>query len=289
MSQIPIPFASMFKFTFQVPYIAKMAGESEDYPLSETGIPFPESALLPCFCSSEDRPFADVYLGWNEKGIGCQIIVNLAKKLPSFQAAESGKMGNRTTLWLDTRGDRSGHRATRTCRKIRLQYKISRAELNNYSPTVSRKKSKNWTPIEVLPIPRALQEPKLPNIETISLGTSVQDSQYHVNIFIGKEALIGYDPLENPLLGFYYEIIDEFLGNQTPTVGEEFPYDHDPHFWVNLELLPSTAPPSKELSDSSEQKSRKKNNSKSYSSQEAGDENAKPRKSQKPKRNSRSA
>ena len=54
--------------------------------------------------------------------------------------------------------------------------------------------------------------------------------------FLPAVVLNGFDPEQNPRLGFYYAIRDAELGEQTLTVGSDFPYADDPSLWSVLEL-----------------------------------------------------
>ena len=61
-------------------------------------------------------------------------------------------------------------------------------------------------------------------------------SGYHLEAFLTAAGLTGYDPEQNPRLGFYYVVHDQELGNQVLSVGGEFPYAEDPSLWSVLEL-----------------------------------------------------
>ncbi len=49
--------------------------------------------------------------------------------------------------------------------------------------------------------------------------------------------LHGFDPDQNPRLGFYYAVRDAELGEQVLSVGSDFPYWEDPSLWAVLELV----------------------------------------------------
>jgi hypothetical protein len=49
--------------------------------------------------------------------------------------------------------------------------------------------------------------------------------------------LNGFDPEQNPRLGFYYAIRDSELGEQVLSVGSDFPYWEDPSLWSVLQLV----------------------------------------------------
>jgi hypothetical protein len=49
--------------------------------------------------------------------------------------------------------------------------------------------------------------------------------------------LAGFDPDQNRRLGFCYAVHDAELGDQTLSVGADFPYWEDPSLWSVLELV----------------------------------------------------
>jgi hypothetical protein len=61
---------------------------------------------------------------------------------------------------------------------------------------------------------------------------------YLLRAHIPARAITGFDPSEQPRLGFTYAVTDRELGWQTFTVGSEFPFPSDPTLWGSLELLP---------------------------------------------------
>jgi hypothetical protein len=59
---------------------------------------------------------------------------------------------------------------------------------------------------------------------------------YRLEAWLPGDALTGFDPQANPLLGFYFYVRDAELGEQFLSVGHEFPFAHDPSLWSTLEL-----------------------------------------------------
>jgi hypothetical protein len=59
---------------------------------------------------------------------------------------------------------------------------------------------------------------------------------YLLEAIIAASALHGYDPENHPRLGFFYWIRDLELGDQTLTVGPDFPFWEDPSLWCTLQL-----------------------------------------------------
>ncbi len=59
---------------------------------------------------------------------------------------------------------------------------------------------------------------------------------YVLEAWLSSDQLTGYNPEANPSLGFYYYLRDNELGEQFLTVGQEYPFVHDPSLWTSLEL-----------------------------------------------------
>ncbi len=64
----------------------------------------------------------------------------------------------------------------------------------------------------------------------------------HMNLLLvarsGRPAVLhGFDPEQNPRLGFCYAVRDAELGEQVLSVGADFPYAEDPSLWSVLELV----------------------------------------------------
>ena len=60
---------------------------------------------------------------------------------------------------------------------------------------------------------------------------------YTLTAFAPAAALGGYDPAQQPRLGFTYAVLDRERGLQTFAAGPEFPYEEDPSCWAELRLV----------------------------------------------------
>jgi len=85
-------------------------------------------------------------------------------------------------------------------------------------------------------INRALQDAPLIAANAVPFRNTRTKSGYVVEAFLPAGALTGFDPDQNPRLGFYYAVRDAELGEQVLSVGSEFPYWEDPSLWSVLEL-----------------------------------------------------
>ena len=59
-----------------------------------------------------------------------------------------------------------------------------------------------------------------------------------LSAFLPAVALTGFSPVDNPKLGFTYWLFDRERGEQTFSVGTEFPFPSDPSLWGTLEMVP---------------------------------------------------
>ena len=90
--------------------------------------------------------------------------------------------------------------------------------------------------ISLLAINRAKESPREIDTRALKIKADKRLGGYSLQAFIGSEALTGYNPADQPSLGFYYALADRELGPQTMSMGNEFPFDEDPSLWGTLEL-----------------------------------------------------
>ena len=89
-------------------------------------------------------------------------------------------------------------------------------------------------------INRALQDAPLGAARRRSRSSScAAQGGYRLEAFLPAAVLNGFDPEQNPRLGFYYAVRDAELGEQVLSVGPDFPYAEDPSLWSVLELVPA--------------------------------------------------
>ncbi len=69
----------------------------------------------------------------------------------------------------------------------------------------------------------------------------VKPNGYQLSAFIPAGALTGFQPEEHPRLGFTYFLFDREFGEQSFSLGSEFPFAADPSLWGTLELVGNRA------------------------------------------------
>lgn len=213
-----VPYRFLVRMMYGCPYVADMPGDGE-----ESLIELPESARLDPFAEIDAAPrFADVRLGWNDTGLGLSVEVRGKDQYPAGDP-ERPRQSDGITLWLDTRGDRSGHRATRTCHQFHFLAAGGGSEQDE--PLFAQSK-----------IHRALQDAPLAAAGDVPFRCERRKGGYRIEAFLSANILHGYDPEQNPRLGVFYAVRDAEKGEQTLGVGSEFPFAEDPSLWATLEL-----------------------------------------------------
>lgn len=185
----------------------------------------PADHILPWPTGFDAGPtFAEVRLGWNAGGLALAVSV-AGKRLPLRIQPQLPAESDGVQLWIDTRATQTVHRATRFCHHFCLL------------PTAG-KSSKTTSPLAVgLPIARAREDATATDATGVKLWSELRPDGYLLEAWIPAEALTGYDPAGSPRMSWYLIIRDAELGDQTLTVGREFPFDADPSLWQTLELV----------------------------------------------------
>jgi hypothetical protein len=214
-----VPHRFLFRVAYPCRYIKHIPAEDADRLLD-----LPENCRIENFEAMEERKnFADVRLAWNELGLGLQVEVHGKEELP--QGSSSRPRGSHgVTFWIDTRDARTSHRASRYCHQFHLLPTGSGPEGDE--PAFSQVK-----------INRALQDAPLCNPSSVPFCCTRTRRGYIVEVFLPAPVLNGFDPDQNPRLGFYYAVRDTELGEQVLSVGADFPYWEDPSLWSVLELV----------------------------------------------------
>jgi hypothetical protein len=217
MSLIPNRF--LFRVCYPCPYIAELPCEGSDELLD-----LPASCRIDSYAEMDGRrSFADVRVGWNEGGLALQVEVRGKEQTPRGEVTRP-RDSDGVTVWIDTRDARTSHRASRYCHQFHFlaagggpekdepffaQSKIHRAQ--NDAPTVSE----NDVMFQCLP----------------------RTGGYRLEAFLPAAALHGFDPEQNPRMGIHVAVHDRELGEQSLSVGGDFPCSEDPSLWSVLELV----------------------------------------------------
>ena len=214
-----VPHCFLFRLAHPCRHVKTMPRRDDDRLLD---LP-PECRIDNFAAMDERRNFADVYLAWNDLGLGLQVEVR-GKENPPQGDASRPRASDGVTLWLDTRDARAGHRASRHCHQFHFLASGGGSERDE--PAFVQTK-----------INRALEDAPLAPPGSVPLRVATRQNGYRLEAFLPAAALHGYDPQEHPRLGFYYSVRDDELGEQVLSVGPEFPFWEDPSLWSVLEMV----------------------------------------------------
>lgn len=214
-----VPNRFLVRLLYACPFVKDMPRDDE-----EALIELSESARLEPFADMDGAPnFADVRLGWNETGLGLTVEVKGKENLPIGDAARP-RQSDGVTLWIDTRGDRTGHRATRTCHQF--HFLAAGGGPNKDEPAFVQSK-----------IHRALQDAPLASAADVPLRYERRKRGYRIEAFLSGKVLTGFDPEQYPRLGVFFAVNDFEKGEQTPGTDSDFPFAEDPSLWASLDLV----------------------------------------------------
>ena len=169
------------------------------------------------------RQFADFRMAWSEAGLGFYVRVEGKRQLPWCREAAFDESDG-LHVWIDTRDTHNIHRAGRFCHQFA------------FLPTGGGSRRDEALAGQLL-INRAKEHPKPANERQLLVRSEKRVDGYILEALIQAGALTGYDPADHPKLGFSLRIFDRELGEQTFSVGSEFPIEEDPSVWGTLELV----------------------------------------------------
>lgn len=166
--------------------------------------------------------FAELRLGWNEKGLYIHLRATGKKQAPWCRNTRL-EDSDGLSLLIDTRNTQNIHRAGRFCHRFVLLPQGSGRLLKD--PTA-----------ELMEIQRAKESPKPAPKNSLKIVSEKRIDGYILQAFIGAAAITGFDPAEHPRLGFNYAVIDREIGWQTFSLDPSFPFLSDPSLWGTLVL-----------------------------------------------------
>jgi hypothetical protein len=214
-----IPARFLVRLTYPCRYVGDIPHDADDRLLD-----LPEVSRVDNFAAMDDaKNFADVRLAWNELGLALQVQVK-GKEHAAKGAEARPRTSDGISLWIDTRDARTSHRASRFCHQFHLL--AGGGGPDHDEPVFTQTK-----------INRALHDAPLCAPASVPFRMTHVPRGFVLEAFLPVAVLHGYDPEQNPRLGFYYAVRDAELGEQVLTVGADFPYWEDPSLWSTLELV----------------------------------------------------
>jgi hypothetical protein len=188
------------------------------------GLQLPDDYRLAHFGELDGAPtLADVRAGWSERGLALNVHVDGKRHTPWCRAVQLDASDG-LHVWIDTRDTHNIHRASRFCHRFA------------FLPCGGGSRGDEAMAGQMA-IHRAKEQAKPAKSGQLHVRAKTMTGGYTLEAFIEAEALTGYDPTEHPRLGFTYAVTDRERGDQTFSVGKEFPYEEDPSVWGTLELV----------------------------------------------------
>jgi hypothetical protein len=213
-----IPNRFLFRLTQPCVFVADLPRRGEDL------LDLPEACRVDNHAAMDElRNFADVRLAWNDRGLALQVETR-GKEKPPVGDVSRPRHSDGVTLWLDTRDARTSHRASQFCHQF--HFLAAGGGPDRELPAFAQTK-----------INRAARDAAFAPAGAIQFQCVLHGSRYRIEAFLPADVLHGWDPEQNPRLGFFYAVHDQELGTQTLGAGPDFPYTEDPSLWSVLELV----------------------------------------------------
>ncbi|MCA9259665.1 MAG: hypothetical protein KDA61_10720 [Planctomycetales bacterium] len=210
-----LPPRQMFRFSIDV---------KQRSPLWTPQTELDETYRLPDFAALDGRhSFADVRMAWSREGLLWQVEIS-GKTQPLWCRDSRLEDSDGLQVWVDTRATLNVHRATRFAHRFA------------FLPAGGSPRNDAAVADQLL-INRARENARPVRPRELQVRSKVTSKGYKLWAFAPADALGGFDPQQQPKLGFTYAVIDRELGLQTLAMGPEFPYEEDPSCWAEVALL----------------------------------------------------
>jgi hypothetical protein len=208
-----IPPRLLFDYEFPLKYRKNppnLTGRLKDWTDDE---------LLPALCALEtsQKPWADVWACWNEKGI--YVACKVYERRTALECNPNAYWNSdNLRICSDMRDARANKRATRYCQQFFLMPKGGGPKRDQ--PIAASAKVK-----------RATEEAPLFDADQFPIASRITKTSWQLEAHIPTECLIGFDPEQHPRIGLYYMLEDKDNGQQFLTVGDDLNWHIDPSTW----------------------------------------------------------
>jgi hypothetical protein len=166
-----------------------------------------------------EESFAEVGMGWNEKGLYLQCDIRKAFEECFYPEYSRGDC---LEFFIDTRNMKTAHLLHRFCHHfILLPQKMEGIQLQ-----------------EIASLRSSEVRPPL-SLESAIIVTEFQKKRYFMSVFMPLNCFFGYEPTECPHLGFAYRI-HRYKGKPQNFClsNESGNLEKNPSLWAHLDLLP---------------------------------------------------
>lgn len=214
-----LPPRQMFRFSVDV---------RRCEPLWTPRLDLDASYRLPDLSALDGRKcFADVRMAWSAEGLAWQVRVS-GKSPPVWERGARLDASDGLQVWIDTRATLNVHRASRFCHRF--------AFLPTGGPATGGAARGESAVADQMLINRARENARPVRPRELDVRSKAAHDGYTLWAFASAAALGGFDPQQQPRLGFTYAVQDRQLGLQSFSMGAEFPYEEDPSCWAEAVL-----------------------------------------------------
>lgn len=215
MNSTLLPASFLFRFSVPCRYKSPL--------WTDKGAQLDESHRLLELAQIDAQPtFAELRIAYSEAGLAFAAEVR-GKRQPPWCRESRPDDSDGVRIWIDTRDTHNIHRASRFCHQF------------IFMPGGSGRGLDEPCADQVL-INRAKENAKPVRPGVLRVLREKRPNGYWLEGLIPASALTGFDPAENPRLGFTYAVVDREIGEQTFNCPSDFAYREDPSLWATLEL-----------------------------------------------------
>lgn len=217
--------AAAFRFRFPCHRVPQLAALSDQQA---------KNAQLPNLADVVGVPnVCTLAMGWHPQGL---VVRAVAHGVDSTRWCHATKPedSDGLHLWLATRPTGESHRAGRFCRRLAILPTGGGRQAKSplvVAAAIPRATLIPGTDPDAMPLPATLQE------ELASVRAELRPNGWQVDAVLKAGALPGWDPDEQPTLGFFASVVDRRLGQIPLFAPPEYPWDSDPTTWSSLELI----------------------------------------------------
>lgn len=212
-----VPNRLLFKFEFPLHRCARPPRLDGDVANWD------ERWLLPPLHQIDDAmTLGRIWACWDDGGLYVGAAVS-GKQQPLRCDAAHFRQSDHLRVMTDMRDTRSIRRATRFCQQF------------YFLPTGGGKGGREAI-AGGAPVARAQQDAPVAKPGDIPIGSKVLKGGYSLTAHLPARVLSGFDPAENPRIGFFAILEDTELGQQSLTVGDDLNWWCDPSMWPTAVL-----------------------------------------------------
>src|ERR1043166_1495571 len=212
-----VPNRYLFKFEFPIHRAARppvMNGDAEKWP---------RDWRLPPLYELDGKPgFGEISAAWSDEGLYIAAEVTGKKRPPNCDSARF-RQSDGLRIMTDMRDTRGIRRATRFCQQF------------YFLPSGGGKSGKDAVGGGA-PVARAQTDAPVAKPGEIVVASKVFKGGYSLTAHVPARGIAGFDPAENPRIGFFAILEDTELGHQSLTIDDDLNWWCDPSTWPTAVL-----------------------------------------------------